>query len=186
MLRIDFVVVLSCLVMPLFHFKREMQCKSSKSCFAESVLHFVLFFNFNADPHEQSSGYKRKEDENKWFNVKYKNNDSLFHWKTVRLFWRTVQSPRLSELCSRPCFIRHTAKRRIQFYFSCNHAFARDVLLRCTSSNSETFPWNDTDLVSISARADFNCPFIHGGPKRLHFLSFTMWFYSSLPQICYS
>ena len=59
------MVVLSCLVMPLFHFKREMQRKYSKSCFAESVLHFVLFFNFNADPHEQSSGYKRKEDENK-------------------------------------------------------------------------------------------------------------------------
>ena len=46
----------------------------------------------------------------------------------------------VNELCSRPCFIRHTAKRRIQFYFSCNHAFATDVLLRCTSSNSETFP----------------------------------------------
>lgn len=37
------MVVLSCLVMPLFHFKREMQCKYSKSCFAESVLHFVVF-----------------------------------------------------------------------------------------------------------------------------------------------
>ena len=36
----------------------------------------------------------------------------------------------VNELCSRSCFIRHTAKRRIQFYFSCNHAFARDVLFR--------------------------------------------------------
>lgn len=53
------MVVLSWFVMPLFHFKREMQCKYSRSCFAEFVLQFVLFLNFNADPHKQSSVYKR-------------------------------------------------------------------------------------------------------------------------------